>query len=111
MERNGEAYRLLGWRQRILKWLDSETRGPETSVPCGMARSPQYRQDEDLPPSLEEVKATIKRMQPKDRATLLAWLALYYDDQGELYPPAQTKRRDKATLGGQDYWLLKIPSK
>jgi len=50
-------------------------------------------------------------MRPEDRATLLAWLAISFDDQVELYPPAQNRRRDKATIAGRDYWLLNVPSK
>ena len=76
-----------------------------------MARPPQFNQDEESPPTFAQVKATVKKMQPKDRAMLLSWLALYFDDRGELYPPAQTKRRDKATIAGQDYWLLQVPKK
>ena len=77
-----------------------------------MARPSQFdRADEDLVPSFMEIKARVKRMAQEDRARLLAWLALYYDDQGSLYSQAQARKRDKATIAGQDYWLVRIPKK
>ena len=88
-------------------------RNQVTAAPVclSMARPPQYSNPEESPPTFAQVKAIAKRLSPKDRATLLAWLALYYDDRGELFPPAQSKRRDKATLSGQDYWLVGVPKK
>lgn len=95
-----------------MNWRFNRNRWNQTFVAGGMARPPQYaRKDDDPAPTFARVKAEVKRMRPEDRATLLAWLAIYFDDQGELYAPAQNRRRDKATIAGQDYWLLKVPGK
>ena len=75
-----------------------------------MARPPQYAHDDDAP-SLAAVKATVKRSRPEDRATLLAWLSLYFDVGGALFSPQITKRRDRVTIDGKDYWLVKVPKK
>jgi hypothetical protein len=75
-----------------------------------MARPPQFAHDDDVP-SLPAVKATVKRLRPEDRATLLAWLSLYYGDDGLLFSPQITRRRDRVTIGGSDFWLVKIPKR
>jgi hypothetical protein len=77
-----------------------------------MARPPQYAYGDDDPPAnVVAVKAMVKRLGPEDRATLLAWLALYFDDRGELFSPQITKRRDRVTISGREFWLVKIPTK
>jgi hypothetical protein len=73
-----------------------------------MSRPPQYRNDDDLPPTFVQIKATIKQMRPEDRATLLAWLALYYDDRGELFSPQIRKQRERVTIGGREFWLVRV---
>jgi hypothetical protein len=75
-----------------------------------MARPPQFARDDDAP-SLAAVKSTIKQLRPEDRATLLAWLSLYYADDGLLFSPQITKKRDRVTIGGKDFWLVRIPTK
>jgi hypothetical protein len=75
-----------------------------------MARPPQFAHDDDAP-SLAAVKATVKRLRPEDRATLLAWLSLYYGDDGLLFSPQITKKCNRVTIGGKEFWLVKIPTK
>jgi hypothetical protein len=75
-----------------------------------MARPPQFAHDDDAP-SLAAVKATVKRLRPEDRAGLMTWLALYFDDRGDLFSPQITKRRDRVTIGGKEFWLVRVPTK
>jgi hypothetical protein len=74
-----------------------------------VARPPQCERPDDLTRDVTAVKAAIKRLTPENRATPLAWLALYSDDRGELFSPQITKRRDRVTVGGRQFWLVKIP--
>jgi hypothetical protein len=41
------------------------------------------------------VKEALKRLHPDDRARLLAWLLLYFDDRGELFSPQLSRRRQR----------------
>jgi hypothetical protein len=76
-----------------------------------MARPPEYARGDDGLVSLSAVKSMAKRLSPEDRATLLAWLALYYDDNGVLFSSQITKRRERIVLGGLEYWLMRVPTK
>jgi hypothetical protein len=74
-----------------------------------MARPPQYERDPDLTRDATAVKAAIKRLTPEDRAQLLAWLLLYYQDSGMMFSPQISQRRRRVTLDGIEYWLAEIP--
>ena len=50
-----------------------------------------------------------KRLDPEDRARLLAWLLLYFNDDGMLYSPQISRRRQRITLDGVEYWLARVP--
>ena len=76
-----------------------------------MARPPQYERDPDLTRDVTAVKAAVKRLTPEDRAQLIAWLLLYYDDQGMMYSPQISRRRQRITLEGVEYWLARIPKR
>ncbi|HLY00915.1 MAG TPA: hypothetical protein VKR56_00310 [Candidatus Cybelea sp.] len=71
-----------------------------------MARPPQFERSE---PTL--VKESVKRLAPEDRAGLLAWLLLYFNDDGMLYSPQINRRRQKITLDGVEYWLVRLPKR
>jgi len=72
-----------------------------------MARPPQF---ETPDPAL--VKESLKRLSPDDRAQLIAWLLLYFDDLGNLYSPQiRTSRRQRIALDGVEYWLARIPKR
>jgi hypothetical protein len=75
-----------------------------------MARPPQFeRPDEDLSHDVTAVKVAIKHLAPGDRALLIAWLLLYYDDTGAMLSPQITRRRKRITLDGAEYWLARVP--
>ena len=75
-----------------------------------MARPPQYeRPDEEPTRDITAVKAAVKRLVPRDRAHLIAWMLLYYQDNGALFPLQPSRRRDRITLNGVDYWLSRVP--
>lgn len=79
-----------------------------------MARPPQYEQPDDLTrgaTAVKAVKAAIKHLAPEDRARLIAWLLLYYRDDGAMFSPQISRRRDRITLNGIDYWLARVPKK
>jgi hypothetical protein len=69
-----------------------------------MARPPQFEQSDPI-----LVKESVKRLDPKDRARLLAWLLLYFNDDGTLDSPQISRRRQKIALDGIEYWLARVP--
>jgi hypothetical protein len=77
-----------------------------------MARPPQFvRPDEDLTRDVTAVKAAIKHLLPADRARLIAWLLLYYDDTGAMFSPQISRRRKRIALDGVGYWLARLPKR
>ena len=71
-----------------------------------MARPPQFEQSDPV-----LVKESVKWLAPADRARLLAWLLLYFNDDGGLFSPQITRRRQRITLDGVEYWLARVPKK
>jgi hypothetical protein len=76
-----------------------------------MARPPQYERDPDLTRDVAAVKAAVKRLTPEDRAQLIAWLLLYYQDDGSMFSPQITRRRQRIALDGAEYWLAQVPKR
>lgn len=76
-----------------------------------MARPPQYERPGDLTRDAAAVRAAIKHLTPQDRAQLIAWLLLYYDDRGMMYSPQIGKRRDRITLDATEFWLARVPKR
>lgn len=75
-----------------------------------MARPPQFeRPDDDLTRDPTAVKVAIKHLTPTDRAGLIAWLLLYYQDDGAVFSPRISRRRKRIVLDGVEYWLAKVP--
>ena len=75
-----------------------------------MARPPQFeRPDEDLTRDVTAVKAAIKHLTPRDRAQLIAWILLYYQDDGAMFSRPVGRRRDRIMLDGVEYWLSRVP--
>ena len=79
-----------------------------------MARPPQY----DRHPYADEptrdataVKSAIKRLAPCDRARLLAWLCLYYQDDGAMFAQQISRRRKRIVFDGVEYWLVRVPKR
>jgi hypothetical protein len=69
-----------------------------------MARPPQFEQSDPV-----LIKESVKRLEPQDRARLLAWLLLYFNDDGGLYSPQISRRRQRITLDSVQYWLARVP--
>lgn len=46
-----------------------------------------------------------------NRAWLLAWMLLYYRDDGGMYSPQLSRRRDRITLNGTEFWLARVPKR
>jgi hypothetical protein len=77
-----------------------------------MARPPQFeRPDQELTRDITAVKAAVKHLIPDDRAHLIAWMLLYYRDDGSMYSQQISRRRDRITLNGVDYWLSRVPKR
>jgi hypothetical protein len=74
-----------------------------------MARPPQFERSEDLTRDVTAVKAAIKYLSPNDRAQLIAWMLLYYRDDGAMYSPQLSRRRDRIALNGTEFWLARVP--
>ena len=71
----------------------------------------QFARGEDLTRDPTAVKAAIKRLTPAARADLIAWLLLYYRDDGQMFSPQITKRRERIALDGVEYWLAAVPGR
>jgi hypothetical protein len=77
-----------------------------------MARPPQFeRPDDDLTRDVTAVKVAVKHLTPEDRALLLAWLLLYYQDDGAMFSQQISRRRERITLNGTEFWLARIPKR
>lgn len=76
-----------------------------------MARPPQFERSDDLTRDVTAVKVAIKHLAPPDRALLLAWLLLYYQDDGAMFSQQISRRRDRITLNGTDFWLARVPKR
>lgn len=73
-----------------------------------MAQPPQYERDPDVTRALTAVKVAVKHLNPEHRAMLLAWLLLYYKDDGLMFSQQISQRRKRIALDGVDYWLAKV---
>jgi hypothetical protein len=76
-----------------------------------MARPPQFERQDDLTRDATAVKVAIKHLSPKDRAQLIAWILLYYQDDGAMFSPQISRRRDRITLNGTEFWLARVPNR
>jgi hypothetical protein len=75
-----------------------------------MARPPQFERPDDVTRDVTAVKVAIKHLTPQDRALLLAWLLLYYQDDGAMFSRQISRRRNRITLNGTEFWLARIPN-
>ena len=71
-----------------------------------MVRPPRFERSDPV-----LLKESVKRLDPEDRARLLAWLLLYFNDDGMLYPPQISRRGQRLTLDGVEYWLMRVPKR
>jgi hypothetical protein len=76
-----------------------------------MARPPEYARLEEPTRDATAVRAAIKHLAPEDRARLLAWMLLYYQDDGSMFSPQISRRRRRVTIDGVEYWLSRIPKR
>jgi hypothetical protein len=76
-----------------------------------MARPPQYARDDEPWGNPEAVRAAVKRLSPEERALLLAWLCLYYEDSGAMFSPQISRRRKRIAIDGVEYWLVRVPKR
>jgi hypothetical protein len=76
-----------------------------------MARPPQFAREEQPWGDAQTVRAAIKRLSPEDRARTLAWLCLYYQDNGMMFSRQISRRRKRVTIDEVAYWLVRIPQK
>jgi hypothetical protein len=72
-----------------------------------MARPPQVERSEDLTRDVTAVKVAIKHLSPNGREWLLAWMLLYYRDDGAMFSSQIGGRRDRFTLNGTEFWLAR----
>ena len=76
-----------------------------------MARPPQYERSVDGTRDVTAVKVAVKHLAPDDRAHLMAWLLLYYDDAGAMFSPQTSRRRRRVTIDETEYWLVCVPKR
>jgi hypothetical protein len=74
-----------------------------------MARPPQYERSVDTTRDVTAVNVAIKHLAADDRAHLIAWLLLYYDDAGAMFSSQAGRRRRRVTIDEIDYWLVRFP--
>jgi hypothetical protein len=74
-----------------------------------MARPPQYERDVEPWGDAQAARAALKHLSPEDRARLLAWLCVYYDDRGSMFAPHFSRRR--IALDGVEYWIVRVPKR
>jgi hypothetical protein len=74
-----------------------------------MARPQRYERPGDPTRDVTAVKVAIKHLNPDDRAFLIAWMLLYYQDDGAMFSPKVSRRRDRITLNGIEFWLARVP--
>jgi len=72
---------------------------------------PQFERPDDLTRDVTAVKVAIKHLTPEDRARLIAWMLLYYQDDGAMFSPQISRRRDRITLNGTEFWLARVPKR
>jgi hypothetical protein len=76
-----------------------------------MARQPRFPMSEPDSLAVARVKTAIKELSPEGRAFVIAWLVKYYGDNGMMFSPSITQERRRVTIDGQNYWLVKAPTK
>lgn len=76
-----------------------------------MARPPQYDHQGERWDDAKAVRAAIKRLSPEARARTLAWLCLYYQDDGSMFSAQIGRRRQRIVIDGVDYWLVRVPKR
>ena len=76
-----------------------------------MARPPQFERSDDPTRDVTAVKVAIKHLTPSDRAQLIAWILLYYQDDGSMFSPQISQRRKRIALDGVDFWLARVPKR
>jgi hypothetical protein len=74
-----------------------------------MARPPQFERPDDPTRDVTAVKVAIKHLATNDHAQLVAWLLLYYQDDGAMFSPQISRRRDRITLNSVEFWLARVP--
>jgi hypothetical protein len=74
-----------------------------------MARPPQYERDREPWGDAQAARAAIKRLNPEDRARLLACFCLYYTDDGGMFSPQISRRRQRIAIDGVEFWLVRVP--
>jgi len=76
-----------------------------------MARPPQFERQEEPWGDAKAVRAAIKRLSPDARAQTLAWLCLYYKDDGSMFSAQISQRRKRIAVDGVEYWLVRMPKR
>jgi hypothetical protein len=61
-----------------------------------MARPSQFERPDDLTREATAVKIAIKHLSPQDRALLIAWMLLYYQNDGAMFSPQINRRRQRS---------------
>jgi len=89
-----------------LPWQRIRRRLP--AVVRAMARPPQFERPDDPTRDVTAVKVAIKHLNADDRAQLIAWILLYYQDDGAMFSPQISRRRDRITLNGTEFWLARV---
>jgi hypothetical protein len=74
-----------------------------------MVRPARFERHEDPTRDVTAVKVAVKHLSPEDRAQLLAWLLLYYSDDGTMFSRQTGRRRRRIVLDGIEYWLARLP--
>jgi hypothetical protein len=77
-----------------------------------MARPRQFQYPESDSLAVAKVKAALKELSPQGRAFVLAGLAKFYRDDGQMFSPSvSTSERRRVVIDSETFWLVKVPTK
>jgi hypothetical protein len=80
-------------------------------TPVRLMARPRYERDREAWGAAQAARAALKRLSPEDRARLLAWLCIYYDDHGAMFSPQISRRRQRIVIDNIEYWLVRVPKR
>ena len=53
----------------------------------------------------------VKGLDSAGRTLLLAWFCTYYQDDGAMFSPQISRRRQRIAINGIEYWLVRVPKR
>ncbi|MGC2632953.1 MAG: hypothetical protein WA215_01945 [Candidatus Cybelea sp.] len=104
-----QRFNYTGQRQAFtvpvgVKWLSVVALGARGFLV--LVASTQASETETLAPSCARTRKGSGKC-----SRLLAWLLLYFNDDGMMYSPQISRRQQRIALDGVEYWLVRVPNR